>query len=235
MAADPILLRNARRFRGATVGLLGGSFNPAHAGHRHISVEAMKRLGLDAIWWLVSPQNPLKSSKDMAPQAIRLATAAKAAGHWRIFATGVELQLGTRFTVDTLRQLQKYHPEVRFIFLMGADSLASFHRWKDWRCLARIMPIAILPRPGYGNAGWSTPAGAWFGKWRKPAAQARQWHTWRTPALVILSFPLSTLSATAVRAADPHWSRAFGPSAAGPNNVVSTSKPTLTNKKVQPS
>jgi nicotinate-nucleotide adenylyltransferase len=209
MTADPILLRNAPRFRGRTVGLLGGSFNPAHAGHRHISLEAMKRLGLDAVWWLVSPQNPLKSTADMAPQALRLSAATQVAA----------TRLGTRFTIDTLRQLQKYHPNVRFIFLMGADSLASFHRWKDWRTIARIMPIAILPRPGYSHAGWSTPAGAWFGKWRKPQAQARQWQTWRTPALVILSFPLSTLSATAVRAADPHWSRSFGSDAAGTTNT----------------
>ncbi len=219
MTADPILLRNAPRFRGQTVGLLGGSFNPAHAGHRHISLEAMKRLGLDAVWWLVSPQNPLKSTADMAPQAIRLSTASQVAAHRAIFATDIEARLGTQFTVDTLRQLKQYHPNVRFIFLMGADSLASFHRWKDWRTIAAIMPIAILPRPGYSDAGWSTPAGAWFGKWRKPNAQARRWQTWRTPALVILSFPLSTLSATAVRAADPHWSQAFGAKAAGKINT----------------
>jgi nicotinate-nucleotide adenylyltransferase len=130
MTADPIALRNAPRFYGRTVGLLGGSFNPAHAGHRHISVQAMQRLGLDAVWWLVSPQNPLKSAKDMAPQAVRLAKAGAVAAHPAIFATDIETQLGTQFTVDTLTQLQKYHPNVRFIFLMGADSLASFHRWK---------------------------------------------------------------------------------------------------------
>jgi nicotinate-nucleotide adenylyltransferase len=224
MIADPIVLRNAPRFYRQTVGLLGGSFNPAHAGHRHISVQAMQRLGLDAVWWLVSPQNPLKSAKDMASQAIRLRKAGEGAAHPAIFATDVETRLATQFTVDTLSQLQKYHPNVRFIFLMGADSLASFHRWKNWRQLAQIMPIAILPRPGYNNACWSTPAGAWFGKWRKPAAQARLWHTWRTPALVILSFPLSTLSATAVRAADPHWSDAFGSHAAGKTNAPLTTR-----------
>jgi nicotinate-nucleotide adenylyltransferase len=219
MSYDPVRLRSAPRFCGMTVGLLGGSFNPAHEGHRHISGQAMKRLGLDAVWWLVSPQNPLKSAKDMAPQASRLAKAGQVAAHPRIFATDVETLLGTQFTVDTLASLQKYHPNVRFIFLMGADSLASFHRWKNWRKLAAIMPIAVLPRPGYGGGCWSTPAGAWFGKWRKPQAQARQWQTWRTPALVILSFPLSTLSATALRAADPHWSRAFGSDAAGKINA----------------
>jgi nicotinate-nucleotide adenylyltransferase len=229
MAADPIRLRNAPRFHGATVGLLGGSFNPAHEGHRHISLEAMKRLGLDAVWWLVSPQNPLKSAKDMAPQSVRLIKAAQIEAHPQIFATNVEAHFDTQYTVDTLARLQKHHPNVRFIFLMGADSLDSFHRWKNWRRLAAIMPIAILPRPGYGGACWSTPAGAWFGKWRKPAAQARQWQTWRTPALVILSFPLSTLSATAVRAADPHWSRPFGTKAAGKTNAV------LKHQKVQTS
>jgi nicotinate-nucleotide adenylyltransferase len=207
MAIDPVLLRHHPKFRGRTVGLLGGSFNPAHAGHLHISCEAMKRLGLDAVWWLVSPQNPLKSAKNMAPHMVRLARAHQVATHPAIYPTAVETRLGTQFTVDTLTVLQKYNPNVRFIFLMGADSLASFHRWKNWRQLAHIMPIAILPRPGYMGVCWSTPAGAWFGKWRKPQAQARRWQTWRTPALVVLSFPLSTLSATALRAADPQWSR----------------------------
>jgi nicotinate-nucleotide adenylyltransferase len=213
--SDPIALRNSPRFAGRTVGLLGGSFNPAHAGHRHISLEAMKRLGLDAVWWLVSPQNPLKPSQDMAPQAVRLAKAWAVARHPDIFPTAIELQLGTRYTVDTLAAAQQYHPNVRFIWLMGGDSLASFHRWKNWPAIARMMPIAILPRPGYSRGCWSTPAKARLGKWMKPHAQARQWQTWRTPALVILSFPLSTLSATAVRAADPHWSRPSGSSAAG--------------------
>ncbi len=229
MSADPVSLRNASRFRGRTVGLLGGSFNPAHGGHRHISVEAMKRLGLDAVWWLVSPQNPLKTAKDMAPQAVRLTHAAQIEAHPAIFTTDIETRLGTQFTADTLKALQKYHPNVRFIWLMGADSLSTFHRWKNWRQLARMMPIAILPRPGYEGGCWSTPAGAWFGKWRKPQTQARQWQTWRTPALVILSFPLSTLSATAVRAADPYWSHVYGTHAAGPANSAR-------NKlKVQPS
>ncbi len=216
---DPIALRRHPRFAGRTVGLLGGSFNPAHDGHLHISLEAMKALGLDAVWWLVSPQNPLKSSKDMAPQQARLTKARQVAAHPALFPTMIETRLGTQFTVDSLAALQKYHPNVRFIFLMGGDSLASFHRWKNWPAIARMMPIAILPRPGYERGRWSTPAKARLGKWIKPMSQARRWQTWRTPALVILSFPLSTLSATAVRAADPHWSRPFGATAAGKTNT----------------
>jgi nicotinate-nucleotide adenylyltransferase len=206
MGKDPIYVRNASRFRGCSVGLLGGSFNPAHGGHRHISIEAMKRLKLDAVWWLVSPQNPLKSKRDMAPQALRLQKANIVKAHPAIFATDIEAKFGTQFTIDSLRALQKFHPNIRFVFLMGADSIVHLHRWKNWRALAKIMPIAILPRPGYDSAYWSTTAGAWFGKWRKPKAQACLWQTWVTPALVVLNFPLCRLSATAIRAADPQWS-----------------------------
>jgi nicotinate-nucleotide adenylyltransferase len=229
---DPVAVRGHPRFAGRTVGLLGGSFNPAHAGHRHISLAAMRQLGLDAIWWLVSPQNPLKSAQDMAPQAVRLAKARAVAAHPAIFPTDIETQLGTRYTVETLAALQKYHPNVRFIWLMGGDSLASFHRWKSWPKIARMMPIAILPRPGYSHGCWSTPAKARLGKWMKPHAKARQWQTWRTPALVILSFPLSTLSATALRAADPHWSRSYGAGVAGQTNSPTNIK--VNNLKVPP-
>lgn len=209
MTDDPVLVRGNPRFAGKRIGLLGGSFNPAHAGHRHISLEAMKQLDLDAVWWLVSPQNPLKSGQDMAPQAARLARAAEVEAHPAIFPTAIETRLGTRFTVDTLAALKAFHPRARFIWLMGADSLAGFHRWKDWHRIARLMPIAVLPRPGYAHACWSTPAAAWFGPRQMPRGQARRWHTWRTPALVIVALPLDAHSATALRAADPHWSKRY--------------------------
>lgn len=201
---DPVLIRNHARFHGMRIGLLGGSFNPAHAGHVHISQEAIKRLNLDAVWWLVSPQNPLKSSVGMAPAAVRLRHARTLAPP-RVWASLLEEKLGTRATWDTLKALKGYHPRVRFVWLMGGDSLANFHLWHRWRDIPSLMPIAVLSRPGYEGACWSTPAGGWFGARIRPRAQARSWAHWRIPALVIVSFPLTAQSATAHRAAEPNW------------------------------
>src|SRR4051794_10672888 len=134
----------------ARIGLLGGSFNPAHRGHRRISLEAMRVLGLDEIWWLVSPGNPLKEgAQDMAPFEARLASARDMAKRSRIRVSDFEAEAGTRYTVDTLRELPRRFPEHRFMWLMGADSLRNFHRWKDWREIARMVPIAVIRRPGY--------------------------------------------------------------------------------------
>ncbi len=190
-----------------SVGLLGGSFNPAHAGHRHISVEALRRLGLDEVWWLVSPQNPLKAADGMAPLAARLASAAVAANHRRIHVTDLELHLGTRFAVDTVAALQRRYPGVRFIWLMGADNLVQFHHWSRWRGLASRVPIAVLARPGYMERALAAPAMAWFGRRRHAARAARRWREWRLPAIVVLDIRMSPLSATAIRRADPDWFR----------------------------
>jgi nicotinate-nucleotide adenylyltransferase len=134
------------------IGLLGGSFNPAHAGHLHVSREALKRLALDEIWWLVSPGNPLKAKKDMAPLAKRLASArAMAAGERRIRVTDIERNLGTVYTVDTLRALKKRFPKAQFVWLMGADNLAQFSRWKRWREIARLIPIAVFDRSPFSH------------------------------------------------------------------------------------
>lgn len=188
-----------------SVGLLGGSFNPAHAAHRHISVEALRRLGLDAVWWLVSPQNPLKADAGMAPLAARLASAAAVARHRRIQVTDLEVRLGTRFAVDTIAALQRRYPGVRFIWLMGADNLAQFHHWSRWRGLAARVPIAVLARPGYMRQALTAPAMAWFGRRRHASAAARRWREWRLPAIVVLDIRMSPLSATAIRRADPDW------------------------------
>lgn len=188
-----------------SIGLLGGSFNPAHAGHRHISVEALRRLGLDEVWWLVSPQNPLKAAAGMAPLATRMARAAAVACHRRIRVTDVEAGLGTRFAVDTVAALQRHYPGVRFIWLIGADNLAGLHRWSRWRRLAARVPIAVFARPGYMRAALTAPAMAWFGRRRHASATARRWREWRLPAIVVLDIRLSPLSATAIRRADPDW------------------------------
>ena len=187
------------------IGLLGGSFNPAHAAHRHVSVEAMRWLGLDEVWWLVSPQNPLKAEAGMAPLATRLASARAAARHPRIRPLAIEPQLGTRYTVDTVAALRRRHPRARFIWLMGADNLAQFHRWRDWRRIARLVPIAVFGRPGYIGAALTAPAMGWLRRFRRSRARVRHWTEWRLPAIVILDIRLSALSATAVRAARPDW------------------------------
>src|SRR5688500_977300 len=129
----------------ARIGLLGGSFNPAHRGHRRISLNALQVLGLDEVWWLVSPGNPLKEgASDMAPLTARLGSAQRLSRRSRIRATAFESQAGTRFTIDTLRRLKRRFPRHRFVWLMGGDSLPNFHKWRDWRDLAREVPIAVI-------------------------------------------------------------------------------------------
>ncbi len=129
------------------IGLLGGSFNPAHDGHRLMSLIAMKRLKLDAIWWLVTPANPLKNPDLLQPLAQRMQYAQQIKKHPRIIVSDVENQIQTRFTVDLLSTLRQRSPATRFVWLMGADNLMTFHRWKQWRTIARLMPIAIIDRP----------------------------------------------------------------------------------------
>ncbi|MFO1255142.1 MAG: nicotinate-nucleotide adenylyltransferase [Sphingomonadaceae bacterium] len=187
------------------VGLLGGSFNPAHGGHRRISQFALDALGLDEVWWLVSPGNPLKPKDGMAPLAVRLASAVKRAKGARIRPTAIERELGTRYTVDTLARLARRYPKVRFVWLMGSDNLAQFHRWKDWRRIARAMPIAVIARPGYDGAAWASPARAWLGRYRRSSASLSNRAGWSAPALIELRFDPDPRSATAVRRADPDW------------------------------
>src|SRR5688500_16493385 len=130
------------------IGLLGGSFNPAHRGHRRISLAALDALGLDEVWWLVSPGNPLKAGKDMAPFEARLESAKAMARRAPIRASDFELRAGTRYTIDTVRELIRRHPRDCFIWLMGADTVAQFHHWKAWRNIAKTLPIAVIARPG---------------------------------------------------------------------------------------
>lgn len=192
------------------VGLLGGSFNPAHAGHRHVSVEAMRLLGLDEVWWLVSPQNPLKAENGMAPLSARLASARAVVSHPRIRPMAVEAELGTRYTVDTLAALKRRHPRTAFIWLMGADNLAQFHRWRDWRGIAKAVPIAVFARPGYIGDAHTAPAMGWLRRFRRSQARGRHWTEWRLPAIVILSIRLSPLSASSIRARNPRWADRAG-------------------------
>ncbi|RYE03004.1 MAG: nicotinate-nucleotide adenylyltransferase [Sphingomonadales bacterium] len=194
------------------VGLLGGSFNPAHKGHRAISLHAIRALDLDEVWWLVSPGNPLKPQEGMAPLAARLASARRMARHAPIRPTAIETRLKTRYTVDTLTRLPRLYPKHRFIWLMGADNLGQFHQWRDWRGIARQVPIAVIARPGYDRQARASPAMGWLRRAVRPAGQAKNWTCWRLPALVLLRFRPDPTSATSLRAADPAWHRRFSSS-----------------------
>ena len=186
-------------------GLLGGSFNPAHGGHRRISLFALDALGLDEVWWLVSPGNPLKPKAGMAPLAARVASAAHMARRAPIRVTAIERELGTRYTVDTLRAVSRRYPRRDFLWLMGADNLAQFHLWKNWRLLAQTMPIAVIARPGYDNAAIVSPAMAWLRRFQVSAAHLKNGTLRSAPALVRLRFDPDSRSATAIRRADPDW------------------------------
>jgi nicotinate-nucleotide adenylyltransferase len=190
---------------GLRTGLLGGSFNPAHGGHRKISLSAMTALGLDEVWWLVSPGNPLKAAGGMAPLPARFRSALAQARRAPIRVSAIERELGSAYTVDTLRALARRWPSRRFVWLMGSDNLAQFHRWKHWRRIARTMPIAVIARPGYDAGAFASPAGAWLRRYRVDAASFRKRGEWSAPALIELRFDPDPRSATHIRRADPHW------------------------------
>jgi nicotinate-nucleotide adenylyltransferase len=192
-----------------TTGLLGGSFNPAHGGHRDISLFTIDALDLDELWWLVSPGNPLKPKTEMAPLSARLASAQKMAKRSPIRATAIERLLGTRYTIDTLRKLVRRYPKRRFIWIMGADNVTNFTRWRQWREIARLMPIAVIARPGYDAGAVAGPAMAWLRRFVRRPDQRKQWTLWSTPALVFLRFRPDHRSATAIRKADPHWHKTY--------------------------
>lgn len=198
------------------IGLLGGSFNPAHAGHRRMSLAAIDALGLDELWWLVSPGNPLKPASGMAPYASRLASARRMVRGTPIRVCEIEARRGLRFTADTVRTIVRLYPRDRFIWLMGADTVANFHQWKDWRTLARTVPIAIMPRPGYEQGARAARAMGWLRWFVHPAATARRWTNWSAPAISLLRLPPDPTSATRLRALDPDWHRRFAERAPRP-------------------
>jgi nicotinate-nucleotide adenylyltransferase len=186
--------------RGQRIGLLGGSFNPPHAAHRAISIAALRRLKLDAVWWLVTPGNPLKDVRELAPLAKRLAWAKYVARHPRIAVTDLEARIGTRYTIDTLRWLRAHCPGVRFVWLMGADNLAGFHRWKDWDGIAARVPVAVIDRGGLGFDHLSGPFARRFAGARVPETRAAALADMAPPAWVYLRGARMTLSSTALRA-----------------------------------
>jgi len=181
------------------IGLLGGSFNPAHHGHRQVAGLALSRLGLDQVWLLVSPGNPLKGRDGMAPLAERLAGARRIADGRRIIASDIEQRLGTRFTVDTLRALRRRFPAARFVWIMGADGLAELPRWRRWREIARLVPMAVLPRPGWNHRALAGQAAIRLRHARKPAREASLLAGRTGARWSFLPAPQDGISATALR------------------------------------
>ena len=183
--------------RGMVVGLLGGSFDPAHDGHVHITREALKRFGLDRVWWLVSPGNPLKA-RGPAPLADRMARAKSLMRHPRVAVTDIEAQLGTRYTAETLGLLRAHYPGVRFVWLMGADNLMQFHRWDRWADILRMVPVGVLARPGARVRAGLSPAARAFAGARIDNARGLALHD--APAWCPVDLPMRDVSSSAIRA-----------------------------------
>jgi len=184
---------------GMVVGLYGGSFNPVHEGHAHVAETARRRLGLDRILWLVSPQNPLKSPDATADLAVRMTQVKSLARGRNVIVSDLERRIGARYTIDTVRWLKGRFPGVRFVWIMGADSLAGFHRWRGWADLAREVPIAVVSRPGFTMRSRLSPLARRFSGRRR---RSRTGHVlaWRTPpAWIYLTAPFHAVSSTALR------------------------------------
>lgn len=186
---------------GMRIGLLGASMNPAHDGHRHISLMALRRLRLDAVWWLVTPLNPLKQNADLAGLETRLSVAKTVADHPRIKVTGFEAALPAAYSAGTIAYLQRRFPSVRFVWLMGADNLAIFHRWRSWRQIITSIPMAIADRPGWRRRALAAPAATAFRFAMLPESRAGTLPCAAAPAWCFLTIPLVTTSSTAIRMA----------------------------------
>jgi nicotinate-nucleotide adenylyltransferase len=185
---------------GLRIGLLGGSFNPPHEGHVHASETALKKLGLDYVWWLVSPQNPLKPTRGMASFDKRLEAATRLAGvHPRMIATGIEQDLGTRFTIDTLRALKRRFPHLRFVWLMGTDNLVQIPRWRSWQQIFAEVPVAVVTRPGSALPARQSKAANRFRSAALPADA--HFPDARPPALTVIEVKRNKASGTKLRAA----------------------------------
>ncbi len=186
---------------GMRIGLFGGSFNPAHEAHREASLFALRRLGLDRVWWLVTPGNPLKDNAELPPLAKRIDQAQVLAQSPFIEVTGIEATLGTRFAFDTVTRLRACHPSVRFVFLMGADILAEFHRWKRWRELSALVPLAVVDRAGWTSRALSSPAALTLSPRRLPETAASTLALRQPPAWLFLHGLRLAQSSTAIRKA----------------------------------
>lgn len=192
-----------QRHDASRIGLLGGSFNPAHGGHREISLKALKLFNLDAVWWLVTPGNPLKAGDDYQYDSYetRLAAARRVADHPRIVISNFEVRKNTQYTVDTIEALRELWPQMNFIWLMGADSLAGFHQWKNWRAIASSVPIAVFNRPGFESAALASDAARELALFRIPSGRAGELVAAEPPAWAFIEETANPLSATEIRKA----------------------------------
>lgn len=184
---------------GMCIGLLGGSFDPAHEGHAHITKEALKRFGLDEVWWLVSPGNPLKT-RGPAPLDQRLQRARQVMQHPRVQITDLEARLGTRYTFATLAKIISQYPGVQFIWLMGADNLATFHKWENWRGIMNLVPVGVVARPGQRISARLSPAARHFRRYKLRSREAMRIAWTAPPAWVFVNVPMNDLSSTSIRA-----------------------------------
>jgi nicotinate-nucleotide adenylyltransferase len=184
---------------GMRVGLFGGSFNPAHEGHAHVAETARRRMGLDRVIWLVSPQNPLKSRHETAELGERMAAARRLANGPAMIVSDAETKLGSAYTIDTIRSLKARFPGVKFVWIMGADSLASFHRWRGWTQIMREVPVAVVSRPWISLKSRFSPTAKRFAHFRKSSARAATLPGSKTPAWVFLRGPLNFQSSTLLR------------------------------------
>jgi nicotinate-nucleotide adenylyltransferase len=192
---------------GQAIGLYGGSFNPPHAGHRHVSLLALRRLGLAQVWWLVTPGNPLKQTRALPEQAERMQAAARVAAHPRIVISGVEAEFRTRYTADLIRILRNKAPAMRFVWIMGSDNLAQFHRWERWQDIAATVPIAVVNRPSFLAAPLSSRAAQALRAYRVDERDAATL-PWRAPpAWTFLTGPRTVVSSTALREQDENPTR----------------------------
>lgn len=183
---------------GQVIGLLGGSFDPPHEGHVHITKAALKRFGLDRIWWLVSPGNPLKA-RGPAPLDERMQAARALMQHPRVTVTDIEAHLGTRYTAQTLVALRRRYPGVRFVWLMGADNLAEFHRWQDWRWIMENVPVGVLARPGDRISARMSKAAKIYAHARLPGRASHILGQLQAPAWSFVNLPMKDQSSTAIR------------------------------------
>ena len=186
--------------RGQSVGLLGGSFDPPHHGHVHITTEALKRFGLDRVWWLVTPGNPLKP-QGPAPLSQRMQQARAMMQHPRVTVTDIEARLGTRYTAQTLAALRRHYPGVNFVWLMGADNLAQFHKWQDWRKIMMSVPVGVLARPGDRISARMSPAARLFAPYRISGRASHLLARATPPAWCFVNVPMVDMSSSALRAA----------------------------------
>ncbi|WP_227271132.1 nicotinate-nucleotide adenylyltransferase [Roseobacter weihaiensis] len=184
--------------QGQVIGLLGGSFDPAHQGHVHITLEALKRFGVSRVWWLVSPGNPLKA-QGPAPLAQRMARARQIMRHPRVEITDIEAHLGTRYTAQTLVRLRAIYPGVRFVWLMGADNLVQFHQWQHWRRIAASVPLGVVARPGDRISARMSPAARVLAQARLPGHASGQLGRAAAPAWCFVNVPMVAQSSTAIR------------------------------------